>query len=389
MSSPIIVVEHVSKYYKQRRKSKMEQIDSSAIVDPTQLDPERGMAALRDVSFSIKSGQATGFVGHNGAGKSTMLRMLAGITKPDSGRIEVHGRTSALLTLKASVNPHLTGRENIYLYGALMGFHKEEIDTHLDEIVTFSELGYFIDEPVATYSSGMGARLAFSASIMLAPDIFLVDEVLAVGDPAFQAQALQRMRRLFEGGSTVVFVSHNINAVRSLCQKIIWFKHGRIHAIGPTEEVLAAYLSSESQPSESEAKGSITSLETLNALGRKRRRFPIGEVINVNFNYTGLVSHHNLIVEIYDPIQNEVVLSVDARQSLATNEIPPFNGSVMTMLDGIMLPPRLYHLRVLLKQDSEDNRTVVDRQEISLIVYDPDEHIGSSTANVQMIIVPH
>ena len=197
--------------------------------------------ALRDVSFEVGPGQMLGVVGDNGAGKSTLLKLLSRIIEPTSGRIELNGRVGALLELGAGFHPDLTGRENVYLNGSILGFSKAEMARIFDDVVSFSEMEHFIDVPVKHYSSGMFMRLGFSVAIHLHPDILLVDEVLAVGDQAFQLRCLDRIREMKRQGVTIILVSHDQNAVRDLCNQALWLKEGQVQAEGPVERVLEQY----------------------------------------------------------------------------------------------------------------------------------------------------
>lgn len=200
--------------------------------------------ALRHVSLSIKRGEVVGMVGQNGAGKSTLLKVLSRITEPTEGRIRIDGRIASLLEVGTGFHQELTGRENIFLNGAILGMTRAEIVRKFDEIVAFSEVEEFLDTPVKRYSSGMYVRLAFAVAAHLDPEILIVDEVLAVGDAAFQRKCLGKMGSFAESGRTVLFVSHNLEAVRSLCQRAIWLKGGNIEKDGPVAEVVDAYLSS-------------------------------------------------------------------------------------------------------------------------------------------------
>lgn len=198
--------------------------------------------ALKDVSFEVKRGQVLGVIGRNGAGKSTLLKILSKITPPTQGRAEFRGRISSLLEVGTGFHPELTGRENIYLNGTILGMTKKEIDRKFDDIVEFSEIDKFIDTPVKRYSNGMRVRLAFSVSAHLEPEILLVDEVLAVGDAAFQKKSLGKMGSVAKAGHTVLFVSHNMGAITELCERVIWLENGRLIRSGEPSEVVSAYL---------------------------------------------------------------------------------------------------------------------------------------------------
>ena len=198
--------------------------------------------ALREVSFDVGRGEMVGIVGDNGAGKSTLLKLISRIIEPTSGHIKVSGRVSALLELGAGFHPDLTGRENIYLNGSILGFNKEKMGQIFDDILDFSELGRFIDMPVKHYSSGMYMRLGFSIAIHVEPEILLVDEVLAVGDQAFQLRCLDKISEMKRQGVTIILVTHSLKQVREMCDRSIWLDGGKVEASGPVEHVLEQYL---------------------------------------------------------------------------------------------------------------------------------------------------
>ena len=198
--------------------------------------------ALRGVSLQIEPGEVVGIIGRNGAGKSTMLKLLSRITVPTEGRICIEGRVGSLLEVGTGFHQELTGRENIFLNGAILGMSRAEVRRKFDEIVAFGEVEEFLDTPVKRYSSGMYVRLAFAVAAHLEPEILIVDEVLAVGDGAFQKKCLNKMGSFANSGRTVLFVSHSMEAVRNLCQRGIWMKDGRVHQDGPVEETIAGYF---------------------------------------------------------------------------------------------------------------------------------------------------
>lgn len=197
--------------------------------------------ALKDVSFAIKKGEVVGIIGRNGVGKTTLLKILSRITPPTEGRVQIHGRVASLLEVGTGFHPELTGRDNIYLNGAILGMRKAEITRKFDEIVSFAEVERFIDTPVKHYSSGMYLRLAFAVAAHLEPEILVVDEVLAVGDGVFQKKCLGKMEDVAEGGRTVLFISHQMNQIRRLCERCIWLSNGRVEKIGSAAEVISAY----------------------------------------------------------------------------------------------------------------------------------------------------
>jgi len=197
--------------------------------------------ALRDVSFDIKQGEVVGLIGRNGAGKSTLLKVLSRITRPTAGYAEIHGRVGSLLEVGTGFHPELTGRENVFLSGAILGMKHAEISRKFDEIVAFAEVERFLDTPLKHYSSGMQMRLAFAVAAHLEPEILLVDEVLAVGDAEFQKKCLGKMQDVSKGGRTVVFVSHQMNQIRRLCERVLWIDAGRLRQDGRTADVSANY----------------------------------------------------------------------------------------------------------------------------------------------------
>lgn len=197
--------------------------------------------ALDHVSFSVKRGETLGLIGHNGAGKSTMLKVISGILKPTGGSVTCHGNVVPMLELGSGFDMDLTGQENIFLNGAILGYDEEFLKKKYDEIVEFSELGQFIEVPIRNYSSGMLARLAFSVASVVQPEILIVDEILAVGDAAFQEKSRKRMLELMGGGTTVLFVSHSLVQIREMCRRVIWLDHGQVKEIGPAKAVCDAY----------------------------------------------------------------------------------------------------------------------------------------------------
>jgi lipopolysaccharide transport system ATP-binding protein len=198
--------------------------------------------ALRDVSFEINKGETVGIIGRNGSGKSTLLQLICGTLNPTSGKVITNGRIAALLELGSGFNPEFTGRENVYLNGAILGLEREDIDARFDDIAAFADIGEFIEQPVKMYSSGMYVRLAFAVNIMSEPDIMIIDEALAVGDMKFQAKCMTALTRRQEAGTTVLFVSHNIGAIRSLCSRGIYLEHGELKSMGTAADVSERYL---------------------------------------------------------------------------------------------------------------------------------------------------
>ena len=198
--------------------------------------------ALSDVSFEVKKGEVIGLIGSNGAGKSTMLKVVSGVMKPTKGSVEVNGSIAPMIELGAGFDSELTARENIFLNGAVLGYSEKFLTEKFDEIVEFSELKDFLDVPIKNFSSGMIAKLAFSISTIVNPDILIVDEILSVGDIKFQEKSLNKMMELIEGGTTVLYVSHSLDSIRELCNKVIWLDHGKIVEMGPSKKVCDEYF---------------------------------------------------------------------------------------------------------------------------------------------------
>jgi lipopolysaccharide transport system ATP-binding protein len=250
---PIVRVENLSKQYRLgSRDSAYDTLRESiveAVRSPFRLlrgpnGASNSLWALQDLNFEVAPGEVLGIVGRNGAGKSTLLKVLSRITQPTTGRAELFGRVASLLEVGTGFHPELTGRENIFLNGAVLGMKRVEIDRKFDQIVEFSELEKFLDTPVKRYSSGMYMRLAFAVASHLEPEILVIDEVLAVGDAQFQKKCLGKMSNVATQGRTVLFVSHNMIAVQSLCQRAIWLDQGQVIKEGPASEVVAEYLTS-------------------------------------------------------------------------------------------------------------------------------------------------
>ena len=201
----------------------------------------REFTALDHVSFTVKKGETLGLIGRNGAGKSTMLKVISGILKPTEGSVVCHGNVVPMLELGSGFDMDLTGRENIFLNGAILGYSEEFLKEKYEEIVEFSELGQFIEAPIRNYSSGMLARLAFSIATVVQPEILIVDEILSVGDAQFQEKSKRRMLELMGGGTTVLFVSHSIEQIREMCNRVVWLERGSVRADGVTGEVCDRY----------------------------------------------------------------------------------------------------------------------------------------------------
>ena len=268
-----------------RRLASVVRGQSTAVSDET-------IWALKDVSFEVKQGEVVGIIGRNGAGKTTLLKILSRITEPTEGRAEIHGRVGSLLEVGTGFHPELTGRENVYLNGAILGMKRAEIDAKFDEIVAFAEVERFLDTPVKHFSSGMYVRLAFAVAAHLDPEILLVDEVLAVGDAAFQKKCLGKMGEVARGGRTVFFVSHNMGAVQQLCRRAILLDQGQTVADGPPDKAVNQYLSAtktqsghidltEWKPRTGTGMVRFRSVATLNAAEEISNKYFVGDALCV------------------------------------------------------------------------------------------------------------
>jgi ABC-type polysaccharide/polyol phosphate transport system ATPase subunit len=299
---PVICFEHVSKQF-------VVQIDRPRSFQEVLVSlfqrraPRQVMTALDDVSFTVQPGQTLGVIGANGAGKSTLLKLISRILEPSVGQIHVHGRVSALLELGAGFHPDLSGRENVYLNGSILGLSRRQMDQCYASIVRFAELERFIDTPVKHYSSGMYMRLGFSIAVHVDPDILLIDEVLAVGDQAFQQKCLDRIQRFRRQGKTIVFVSHDLGAVTELCDQVLWLEDGRMMGAGSGREMVDRYLLSvharedaalaaeqtqraEPQPDRwGTREVEITAVRMLNRHGRQSYVFESGEPAVIEIDY--------------------------------------------------------------------------------------------------------
>ena len=291
MTDSAIVVDNVSKrfrLYKERNQSL-----KAALMRGRRAAYEE-FWALRDVSFEIPEGITFGLIGENGSGKSSLLKTIARILRPDAGDVRTRGSLAALLELGSGFHPELSGRENVYLNGSILGMAKKEIDSRFDAIVDFAGIEQFIDQPVKNYSSGMYVRLGFSVAINVDPDILLVDEVLAVGDAAFQEKCLEKFAEFRRAGKTVVVVSHAMGSLRSFCDEAAWLEHGRLVKVGPASGIVDEYVddghvereeTTEAASRWGSGEGRLTKVELLDADGRTITRVRTGDPVTVRLAY--------------------------------------------------------------------------------------------------------
>lgn len=314
---------------------------------------------LKDISLTIKKGEAIGLVGHNGCGKSTFLKLMTRILYPDSGTIQLKGRVSSLIELGAGFHPDMSGRENIYTNASIFGLTKKEIDARLDDIIQFSELEAFIDNPVRTYSSGMYMRLAFSVAINVDADILLIDEILAVGDTNFQAKCFNRLKEIKANGTTIVIVSHSLSQIEQICDRSVWIHEGLIHAEGSPHEIHPMYLefmgsnmtTSGGAENDQNRWGSmnakISSVQLLNCDGEEQCSFALGSSMRIRVNY-------DLKEKVPDAVFGIGIFRADGVHCYGTNtridKFPEFeiteSGYFEITLENIMLLPSEYILDV-------------------------------------------
>jgi lipopolysaccharide transport system ATP-binding protein len=314
--------------------------------------------ALKDISFEVKRGEVVGIIGPNGAGKSTLLRILSRITQPTKGYSETWGRLGSLLEVGVGFHPELTGRENIYLSGAILGMRKAQIERKFDDIVSFAEVETFIDTPVKHYSTGMAVRLGFAVAAHMEPDILLIDEVLAVGDAGFQKKCLGTMDSLGNSGRTLLLVSHNMAAIENHCSRCIWIEHGKIRKDGNTNEVIRAYQSSFAGTLESQMdlrtkgreKGSgqirYTAIEFLNSSGSKPDVIRIGDrlIIRLHYHVKESVPYPYFAVNVYTQLGTLVTILSTWSSGIEVPSLPEGDAFIDVEIESLTLMPSRYYL---------------------------------------------
>lgn len=298
----------------------------------------RSFWALQDVSFELRRGEAFGIIGSNGAGKSTILKLISGIMRPTRGTIQVGGRLSALIEVSAGFHPDLTGRENIYLNGTILGMTRAEIRRRFDAIVAFSELEQFLDTPVKRYSSGMYARLGFSVAVHVEPEILIVDEVLSVGDYLFQQKCMERMTEIMAGDATIIFVSHNLRAVASLCERSLLLDHGRVVQIGPSSETIKTYLTRGHSTRALEPGSDIRVTNvTLGPPGSSRVTFGTDEYMDITVEAKARTRHEDLSVVIQIMDNNQYAVFDTCTQRLGAGPVTLEAGETLTCTFRVQL----------------------------------------------------
>src|SRR5688572_4504893 len=351
--------EHVSKVYKIGRQRQFTQLFAAWAGKAVGKDAGRPKHwALNDVSFELQEGESLAMLGANGAGKTTILKLLSRVTWPTSGRVLVAGKVISLIELGAGFHAELTGRENIFLHGAILGVSRGQIARRLDEIVAFAGIEKYVDTPVKWYSSGMYARLGFSVAAFSDPDVLLVDEVLAVGDTAFQRKAVDKMREFVRAGKTVILVSHDLGNVRGLCRQVLWLDRGEIKALGETEAIVAAYLddinlraaAEQAARDRTETRGGsgdarFADVTVLDEAGHPTDLFRPGESIRVRAEYRAFrpIERPVFRFAITSPRHGVTVCAVDSHPG----DVPPLvegAGVVECAFEAPPLRPGLYSI---------------------------------------------
>ena len=358
-----ITVDSLSKQYrigKLRHETMLREAILGLFRHPFRRDSQRDERfwALKDVSFNVAAGEVVGIIGRNGAGKSTLLKLLSRITYPTYGSVKVRGRVASLLEVGTGFHNELTGRENIFLNGSILGMKRSEVVTKMDTIIDFSGVRKFIDTPIKRYSSGMRLRLGFAVAAHLDPDVLIVDEVLAVGDAAFQKKCLSTMGELQGGGRTVLFVSHNMGAIENLCPRAIWIDSGKIMRDGPSSEVIADYLGTfahaqqrgrhlaDFQPRKGSGDVKITGVEFLSQEGPPKDVVRSGDRLRLRIHYEAarLIREPHFGFKLSTEMGTLVTDVSTWSTGLQITELPPGSGSIDCDVDFLNLMPSRYYL---------------------------------------------
>ena len=372
---PAINFDHVSKRYRVYRESENGNADVSLLRKLLRAGATSDFWAVNNVSFTVARGEALGIIGHNGAGKSTILKLLYNITRPTRGEITIDGKLSALIEVASGFHPDLTGRENVYLNGSLLGMRRAEITKKLPSIVEFAGVAPFIDTPVKRYSTGMYLRLGFAIAAHLEADILLLDEVLAVGDANFQAKCINRVTELKRAGKTIVFVSHNLSAVESLCDRALLLDHGQVITSGPPKNVIAEYeqLRLALPPTEAmngdrtgSAAATINSVSFLDTAGQKTMTFSTGNPFRMTVEY---VVHSTLDDVILDVYFYSVFGNLHTHLSTDTKELrlEPGPGVVEFSCPEISLGEAAYNVEVALRSRNGSFNDYIDYKRAGVI----------------------
>ncbi len=335
--------------------------------------------ALKDVSFEVSRGEALGIIGHNGAGKSTVLKLLSKITAPTSGEIMINGKLSALIEVGSGFHPELTGRENVYLSGSILGMRRREIAKKLDSIIDFAGVRQFIDTPVKRYSSGMYVRLGFSIAAHLHPDILLLDEVLAVGDAAFQTKCFKRINELKESGTTIVFISHDLSAVARICDRALLMAGGEVITDGSPRDVIAEYQRLSLPPATSSGEAKITSIYISNSEGHKNT-FYTGHPIDIRLEYTAHEGVEDVAFEVFlhSPDWDQCChLTTEISSDLIGLESG--NGAINFSCAELGLQPGIYRVSATIIHRGQPPGKAIDwRPEFATLIVEPGKVVRGS-----------
>ncbi|MFC1928505.1 ABC transporter ATP-binding protein [Chloroflexota bacterium] len=360
-----IEVDHVSKkfcrYLRRSMQYGMQDIGRNLLGMSTSSDKLRKdeFWAVDDACFQVYRGETLGIIGRNGSGKSTILKMLNGIFMPDKGKIEVKGRVGALIEIGAGFHPMLSGRENIYINGAILGMSKKEMDEKFDDIVAFADIGDFLGMPIKNYSSGMHVRLGFAVAANCELDILLVDEVLAVGDMNFQRKCHRHMRSLMEKGTAIVFISHQMVPIQSMCQRALWLDQGRVQAEGSPTEVIARYTDFMNQQTVSvrslDGSGTrfgtgemtLSSIDIVDSEGQPTRLIRTGDPLHIRINYRMEKPIDDTVFRIWiqDIATGAIVTMADSRMGDVPPHLAP-EGTIECVFEPLLLRPRQYSASV-------------------------------------------
>ena len=361
MEDVVIKVEGIGKRYKVAQREAYQTLRETLVRQakaPLQwmrknreaTEKKNGYWALRDVNFEVRRGEVMGLVGRNGAGKSTLLKILSRITEPTTGHVDLWGRVGSLLEVGTGFHNELSGRDNIYFSGSMLGMRKAEIDRKFDEIVAFAEIDRFLDTPVKRYSSGMYMRLGFAIAAHLEPEILLVDEVLAVGDTAFQKKCMGKMDEVASHGRTILFVSHNLAAIQSLCQRTVWIDGGQVAGVGPTRDIVENYLASSASKSDTDdlrerqdrtgdgtARITAVTIEATDGSPVLRTNSPMK--LTITYEAAKPIDRPRVWAEFQDYASRKVICAFDSQ---INDELPgelPANGKVECLMESPRLTP--------------------------------------------------
>jgi lipopolysaccharide transport system ATP-binding protein len=361
--------------------------------------------SVQDVSFEVKRGDVVGLIGPNGAGKTTLLKMIHGILLPDKGKITVKGRVGALIAVGAGFHPLLTGRENIYINGAILGMTRKEIEENFDAIVDFADIGDFLDAPVKHYSSGMFVKLGFSIAVHCEPDILLIDEILAVGDTAFQSKCYARLAEIMKRGVAIVMVSHSMDAIRHMCKRAVFLWKGRVREIGDADPVTLNYLkivqeaemekiaaksatAETKTPAPGNKKGRISSVAFIGSGNGETKQFETGEVLNIRIGYTVSEEIPNPVFAVHFHSNRILYASFISNHEDHLPRVLSGNGEAVLSLPTLHLPAGVYTVGVVLSEGVEFNHIDWHDQTYFIQINKREGHLGLLALPRKWQIIP-